>query len=222
MGMKPREMSRELWEGLRDICARHGIDEIASCRVEELTHKETVIRIHEILPNAVTIVVALKRIPDDGMTSAHAAPYQEAVLQVFDDLCAACEEMVRFLCQCGLPALWPGKERTPYQKQIAVAAGLGSIGDSNLLISSRYGAAVHLETLLVAVPLSLPKSDNVLFECDGCGLCFTACPVEAIQRGGVDRGRCSTYRRSKVVPHKGKTYCGLCMKVCPQNGSKKT
>jgi epoxyqueuosine reductase len=66
-------------------------------------------------------------------------------------------------------------------KHAAVAAGLGIIGLSNLLVHPRYGAAVHIGSVITKASLEadpmLDADDN---PCDNCGYCVQICPVKAI------------------------------------------
>ena len=209
---------KELSRAIQELCARYAIDEIASCRVDLLTHPETLRRIHEYLPGAKTVIVMVKKIPDGRIAEAPGPRYQEASIETFNALCRACEEMVLCLSNFGIASVWPGLEETPHQKEIAVRAGLGSIGDARLFISSRFGVDVHLESLITSGDIEFPRSGGTHFRCDHCGLCIDACPVNAIGPTGVNRSRCLGYRRTEVQEHKGLTtrYCGLCMKICPQ------
>jgi Pyruvate/2-oxoacid:ferredoxin oxidoreductase delta subunit len=209
-------MTDDIIDELREVCSRHSISEMASCSIRSLKHEETVSRLRDILPDVQTILLLLKRIPDGMIECAHDLLYQKAALQTFDDLSAASEEMVSCLRRHGVTALWPGRQKTPHQKHIAVRAGVGSIGDCRLLISSRHGIDVHLESVIVAEEIRIPSMDRIQFKCDACGLCFAACPVRAIEPGKIDRDRCVEYRRTKVVPYRERKYCGLCMKACPQ------
>ena len=209
-------MMNGLRDQLQEICERHSIDDIADCTVDSLEHKEITGGILEILPSAKSIIVLLKRIPKGMIKFAHDALYQEAASHAYDSLCATCEEIVTSLEHRNIPVKWAGLQKTPHQKYIAVKAGLGFIGDSKLLISSRYGVDVHLETVIVGENLRIPLKHTEHFRCNACGLCIEACPAEAIGLEGVDRERCLQYRRTKVEPNKGKNYCGLCMKICPQ------
>ena len=209
-------MPNETIVQLRDICSRHGVDELASCRVDSLAHEETRTGVREILPGAQTVLVLLKKVSDGMITHAHGPQYQEAASRTFEVLRAASEEMVICLRERDVAAVWPGSQVTPHQKYIAARAGLGSIGNCTLLISARHGVDVHLESIVVGEDIGVPLSDAVRFECTSCGSCLAACPVDAIRPGVVNRELCVEYRRTQVARHKGHTYCGLCMKACPQ------
>lgn len=63
----------------------------------------------------------------------------------------------------------------------AVAAGIGRLGWSGNLMTSQYGAAVGLGTVLTSAKL---ESDQLLEEnpCDRCKMCVTSCPVEMMHK----------------------------------------
>ena len=205
-------------DAIREICVRYSIDEIGSCRVDLLTDREALQKMHNLLPGAKTVIVVLKKIPDGMIEHAHDPRYQEAAKRTFDDLCKASEEIALGLRRSGMAAVWPGLEETPHQKEMAVRAGLGSIGDAKLFVSSRFGIDVHLESLIADESIEFPKSEIINFSCDHCGLCIDVCPVNAIGPEGVNRSRCLQYRRAEVPEYNGMNtrFCGLCMKVCPQ------
>ena len=67
-------------------------------------------------------------------------------------------------------------------KHAAVAAGVGVLGISSLLVHPKYGAAVHLGSLMTkayleADPMIDIDTDN---PCKDCGYCVQICPVSAI------------------------------------------
>ena len=63
----------------------------------------------------------------------------------------------------------------------AVAAGIGRLGWSGNLMTSRYGAAVGLGTVLTSAKL---EPDPLLEEnpCDRCKMCVASCPVEMVHK----------------------------------------
>ena len=67
-------------------------------------------------------------------------------------------------------------------KHAAVAAGLGIIGLSSLLVHPRYGAAVHLSSVITKAPLEADPMLDATDDnpCDNCGYCVQICPVKAI------------------------------------------
>ena len=69
-----------------------------------------------------------------------------------------------------------------YLKDAAVAAGLGTVGRNNLLITPQFGPRVRLRAigLSIALPPSLPQTED---PCQGCGApCRKACPRGAFSQ----------------------------------------
>lgn len=78
-------------------------------------------------------------------------------------------------------------------KTVAAIAGLGGIGLNRLLITPEFGPFVRLGTVVTDASLD---TDQTLDEnpCDECGLCQSACPVEAIREDGtLDYGACTSH-----------------------------
>jgi len=114
------------------------------------------------------------------------------------------------------PADCPTDQRTliaifPY-KHAAVAAGLGTIGRSGLLITEKFGPRVRLACLLTDAPLEPTPMSNKNF-CDDCQACIKACPAQALQppKNGeiysINKFACRTYRQTGLT-------CGMCIKAC--------
>jgi len=67
-------------------------------------------------------------------------------------------------------------------KHAAMAAGLGRLGSSSLLVHPLYGAAVHLGSVVTEAEMEpdpmLGDEDN---PCVGCNICAQICPTRAIE-----------------------------------------
>jgi epoxyqueuosine reductase len=76
-------------------------------------------------------------------------------------------------------------------KHCARDAGLGEIGDNGLLLSPRFGIRLGLGAVLTdrEIPAVTASCDPVKL-CTHCGLCLKACPVNALDNGGMDSFRC--------------------------------
>lgn len=108
-------------------------------------------------------------------------------------------------------------------KTAAVAAGLGWIGKSALLITPQWGPRVRLATVLTDCPL--PVTEPPIYPgCGGCTVCQDRCPAGAIAGvsflPGMDRetyydpDKCS--KHMKTYQHIGRgAVCGICMANCP-------
>jgi epoxyqueuosine reductase len=115
-----------------------------------------------------------------------------------------------------------------YLKDAAVLAGMGAIGDNNLLITPEYGPRVRLRALLVDGELTL-TGPVAYTPCDSCDHpCWEACPQRAFASGRYARERCQLQmeeddrnRVEKESTSPGGTpislikYCRACELACP-------
>ena len=108
------------------------------------------------------------------------------------------------------------REKQVSQKVLGHLAGLGWIGKSLLLISPDWGPRIRLGTLFTQDDLEATGAPCV-GDCGDCTVCAEVCPSGAIGAKGYDVAKC----RSVVTDEKGnyKTFCGLCMQVCPRGSS---
>ncbi len=98
-------------------------------------------------------------------------------------------------------------------KDVAMAAGLGSIGMSSLLVTEKYGPRVQLTVCLTEATLESTAGEPQK-NCRFCNVCVLKCPAKAL-----------------AIPKKGESYvfnkfacrtyveaaggCSECMRVCP-------
>ena len=93
-------------------------------------------------------------------------------------------------------------------RQLAVLAGLGSIGENQMLIHPKLGARAVIGIVFTDTPVKpdKPFTKNLCTQCDACK---TVCPTGAINKK-YDRFRCKN--RRKIL---GRS-CGIaCIKACP-------
>jgi epoxyqueuosine reductase QueG len=97
-------------------------------------------------------------------------------------------------------------------KTVARLAGLGFIGKNNLLVTSEYGCAVCMCTVLTDMPVSTVKTDLPSSKCAACNVCQKVCPTGAI----VGNEWMQNSRREEIIDvFKCKT-CLKCIAHCPQ------
>ncbi|MBU3157172.1 epoxyqueuosine reductase [Clostridium estertheticum] len=65
-------------------------------------------------------------------------------------------------------------------KKIAILAGLGWIGKSNLLVTKEYGSALCMCTVLTNAPLPIENHSIIMPKCEECTVCKDICPTGAI------------------------------------------
>jgi epoxyqueuosine reductase QueG len=96
-------------------------------------------------------------------------------------------------------------------KTIALIAGLGWIGNHNLLITPEYGSAVSMCTVLTDAPLKTVSHTPEESKCGNCTICKQICAVDAIHGESWTR---STSRDALVDIDKCTT-CLQCLALCP-------
>lgn len=108
---------------------------------------------------------------------------------------------------------WSSQKGHVSHKKLGVAAGLGWIGRSGLLIHPRYGAWVRYVSVLT--DLEFEPDTQISSDCGTCRKCISVCPAQAISENGVDlvscRRKLSEFSRQPGI---GQYICGVCVKVC--------
>jgi epoxyqueuosine reductase QueG len=75
-------------------------------------------------------------------------------------------------------------------RHVAQAAGLGTLGKNNLLLTAPLGPRVRLGGIVTTAPIEPDASATEDF-CVDCEACIAACPVDALsQPGKTHTGRC--------------------------------
>lgn len=65
-------------------------------------------------------------------------------------------------------------------KKIAMLAGLGWIGKSNLLVTQEYGSALCMCSVLTNAPLPTQNKTAIMPKCGECNICKDICPPKVI------------------------------------------
>lgn len=155
---------------------------------------------------------AVAALPDDGLMNRCKKDLGERTRAVYKAIVEECSEY-RFVFYDDVDNELKLREKGVSQKVLAHLAGLGWIGRSSLLITSRFGPRVRLGTIFT--------KDNLEFtghlcsgDCGDCMACAEICPTGAISKNAYDVNKC----RQIVTDARGeyRTFCGLCMQVCPQ------
>ncbi|OPJ55209.1 4Fe-4S double cluster binding domain-containing protein [Clostridium oryzae] len=111
-------------------------------------------------------------------------------------------------------------------KTVATRAGIGWIGKNALLITSDYGSAIRISTILTDIPV---KTGQPIDEskCGNCLNCTNACPAEAIKgnlwnvnaerKDLIEPLKCRAKARAMMKKIVGieTAVCGKCIAVCP-------
>ncbi|MGQ9552266.1 MAG: hypothetical protein ACUVUE_07560 [Candidatus Bathycorpusculaceae bacterium] len=105
-------------------------------------------------------------------------------------------------------------------KHVAVAAGLGKFGLSNLVLTPKYGPFIRFVSVITNAPLEADEPlDNDICIGEECSKCVKTCPVGALTNPILDpingwrmkKEACHRYIQAGSVGE----ICGLCIKACP-------
>lgn len=121
-------------------------------------------------------------------------------------------------------------DNSPVPEVMAAAnAGLGVIGENNLLINPAFGSWVFIGEIVTTLKIEVYKNTGI-HNCRGCGRCIAACPAGVLGRQKFDKTHCiSTITQSKgdLTPEQESLImltgcvwgCDICQLVCPMNNS---
>jgi len=126
----------------------------------------------------------------------------------------------------------PFTDNSPVPEVKAAAnAGLGVIGDNNLLINPDFGSWVFIGEIITTLKTEAYKTPGI-HNCTGCGKCVAACPAGILGRLNFEKSHClSAITQSKGTLTPGQANliksagcawgCDICQTVCPMNNSAK-
>lgn len=133
-----------------------------------------------------------------------------------------------------LSFLFPGSQSVGFgdhspidERHAAIAAGLGILGDSGLLINETYGTYVFIADVLTDIP---PEALGAiepmpLRRCEGCGACRRACPTGILRGEGESCLSAVTQKKGELSEEECRLMrrchtawgCDLCQTSCPHN-----
>ena len=210
---------------LKNYLLMKGANKVGFADIANITPKKG-------LNNGVVFYLIYPREIIANMENAPTPDYLHELIRLnskLDEIGMLCEE---FLIDKGYRAYaqtkqrWINESNLLPHKTIATRANLGWIGKSALFITTEYGSALRLSSVLTDAPLKIGKP---IFKsrCGECMECTKACPGEAIiglnwnykrkHDDFFDNKRCRDYalKISKKNLGKADTICGKCIFVCP-------
>jgi epoxyqueuosine reductase len=189
---------------VKDLLYNMGVDLVGVAAVDEIPPYHPPRHVDDVLPGARSIVVLARRMlrgsiesPSPRVSTAHSnTHYRQLEIDCYQAGC--------FLERLGyeaatLPLMLPiemNRERKGMSgdlslKHLAVAAGLGKIGRSGLLLTKEFGPRVRLAAVITTARLTPDHEMTEEAPCEDCSACVKACPVNAIRHEGkVDVFKC--------------------------------
>jgi epoxyqueuosine reductase QueG len=113
-------------------------------------------------------------------------------------------------------------------KMAATRSGIGWIGKTDLLITSRFGPRVRLASILMTSSISDAGNPINVSQCGDCNTCVKNCPAQAatgqLWTIKIDRNefynpfKCREFCKQISAERikKDISLCGICMSVCPK------
>lgn len=100
-------------------------------------------------------------------------------------------------------------------KKAAIAAGLGHVGKSSIIITKKFGTRVRLATIITDMDMETdaPNDKTPGKVCGRCRICIDACPVKALEFDGTDKR--TIIDPVKCQAHMDYCQCALCQGICP-------
>lgn len=105
----------------------------------------------------------------------------------------------------------PHKQSLLPNKTIALLGGLGWIGKNNLLITSEYGAAQCLSTVLTDAPMETVPCEPLSPKCGNCITCVNICERKVL----TGKTWNSYTSRDEIIDVYGCSTCLMCLVHCP-------
>ena len=100
---------------------------------------------------------------------------------------------------------------------MAVAAGLGRMGRSGMLLSEKFGSCIRLCKVFTDLPLIENSTDDSTdtMPCKTCRACAKACPGDAIGEGPFEGRSLHSEDKCDAYWAKGHVGCAICIAACP-------
>ena len=206
-------------------------------RQGDLTYMKNEVRLdlNKLLPGAKSAIMLLSYYkapqvpfsPDKGVVASYARgrDYHNVHRSRLRKLTTWLEEV------SGEKALGFSDAHPVLERTLAVQAGLGWFGKSNMLIHRKFGTYTLLAGVLTTLDLDSVVCDTRQRRCGSCTRCIDACPTGALKAPYcLDTRRCLSYHlieSKKPIPkniqekNPGFIFgCDICQQVCPHNARK--
>jgi epoxyqueuosine reductase QueG len=137
------------------------------------------------------------------------------------------KSMAKELSQLAGGIFEPFADSSPIREvSTAVKAGIGVLGDNNLLITEKYGSFVFIGEIVTDIRIQTDTIHNNT--CLHCGMCSKRCPAKAVKNGIVNETICLSAITQKkgilsddeiklIRENKIAWGCDICQTVCPMN-----
>ncbi len=196
----------ELLKIVKGECEQLGDAVFGACSVDNALLENYRKNMENILPGAQSVIVIAATHSHSALRSANNQVKQYDTLYTYDRVRHLAMGLVRELeaAGCGavaVPAFIPidmlgkgkGMRGEICWRTAGVAAGLGFIGQNNLLVTRAFGAGVRLGGVITTYSHKESPQDTEALSCSKCGACLENCPAGALSPYSVDKKKCGDY-----------------------------
>ncbi|OHD54984.1 MAG: (Fe-S)-binding protein [Spirochaetes bacterium GWF1_51_8] len=215
---------------IKDAAFKLGADLCGIASAESFSEAPEGFRPGDIYSKSRSVAVLAKRIPSENLFAESTVPYTNINNLVKNQMEALTLKLSLAIQDMGIPNVMVPID-DPYEywdaermrgigllslRHAGYYAGLGYLGKNTLLINPRYGSMITLGAILLGIEV---EADEIIDrKCpDGCNLCISNCPGQALNGITVDQKKC----RAASAYITGKGYflykCYQCRKVCPMS-----
>lgn len=187
---------------VKQLALKLGADKVGVTSAEALAKAPDGHKPADLLPGAKSVVVLAIHLPAGALATSNMRVLMNSSLYVEHKLNSIAHEITTFLEGQGFLAV-PVHPDIPVDmqskqaflgdfshKHAAVAAGIGEMGTSTLLLTPEFGPRVRLISVITSAPL---ESDKKLKQkvCRKCFTCVKECPAGAVSKdGSLDKIKC--------------------------------
>jgi ferredoxin len=183
-------------EWLKQQVLEAGADDVGLVEINRPELGDYRADILEIFPQTRTLVSFVRRLNPENIRCISQAVRDLEFIRTQKEADGIARKVTQVLAQKGVGALnyacgfpmdldkWPGKMWPVSHKPIAVAAGLGHLGNNRNLLHPRFGNFILLDTVLVEREATAYDSPLDYNPCIECKLCAAVCPVGAVGKDG--------------------------------------
>lgn len=216
-------------EKVKEIALSLGADLCGISSIERFAEAPEGFRPPDIWSNCKSVVVFLKRIPQQSIKAEHPVIYSHSATTAYQILDRIGFNLSLALQDNGINAV-PVPTDIPYLfwdeenkkgmgilslRHAGLNAGLGILGRNTLLMNPELGNMIYIGAVLTDTTLD---EDPLItdFSCsEGCALCIEACPVNALDGQTVNQKACRSASSLSHARGWDIYICNECRKVCP-------